>query len=84
MTAAVRLGPNERQPCPSDARRRDHWAHGILCPICEPDAERLIVCQACGDRVTVRGETVEEHDVEGTGFDCRWSGRRLVSGRVAA
>lgn len=73
MTAAVKLGPNELVPCPSDSARKRHAAHGELCPVCEPDIERPGLCPVCRDRVPVIGDRYEDHAID-AGQWCPGSG----------
>ena len=58
------LGPNDLLPCGTDARRRDHAAHGRICLVCEPDAEWSAVCPICRGRVRVVGGVIAEHPLD--------------------
>jgi hypothetical protein len=55
------LGPNDIERCPSEARRRTHLAHGVICGVCQPDEERPVRCPLCLSTVTGRGVTVLPH-----------------------
>ncbi len=73
------LSPNALMPCPSESAKRRHWAHGRICPECEPDAEWTARCPLCLDSVPAKGREVLPHDVEGrgrrmAGFACPGTG----------
>jgi hypothetical protein len=62
------LGPNDIERCPSEARRRTHLAHGVICGVCQPDEERPVRCPLCLSTVTGRGVTVLPHLLGGRGY----------------
>jgi hypothetical protein len=85
MTA---LGPNSKQPCPSDAHRRTALAHGRICPVCEPDAAWSVRCPLCLDTVTAVGLTIQPHQIDGRGhafrgFACPGSGATVGPPQLA-
>jgi hypothetical protein len=55
------LSMNAVEQCPSPARLKSHRAHGVVCPTCEPDAERRERCPKCGVRVTAVGLRLQAH-----------------------
>ncbi len=55
------LSPNAMLPCGTDTRRRDHLAHGELCPVCDPTVEWVTRCPSCRLNVQATGLVVLPH-----------------------
>ena len=68
------LQHNDVQECPSPAPLKTHRAHGVICPICEPDVERRDRCPSCRVRVTVIGPLVQSHESRSNGWMVRCPG----------
>jgi hypothetical protein len=60
-------------PCPSPSALRRHWAQAVICPICEPDAERPVRCPACTATVVAVGDVLAAHVGPVPGWECRLS-----------
>lgn len=67
------FGMNATEVCPSRARLLTHWAHGQICPVCEPCEPRPARCPLCMQTVTAAGFTVQPHQIEDS-IDCPGSG----------
>lgn len=73
------LGLNDVQPCGTDARRRTHLAHGVVCPRCEPETEIPARCPMCWESVLLVGGRVRPHEPEGSTATCSGSGLLVLS-----
>jgi hypothetical protein len=77
------LGPNDLLPHGTPGRVKSHRAHGVICPVCMPDEERLTVCPLCRHLRTAVGDRMAEHTVGGRGWGfatdrCAGSGMQVA------
>lgn len=75
------FGPNALETCPSESRRRTHWALAEICPVCEPGVEWRHPCPQCREPVTVKGVHVQPHAAKFLPIACSGAGQVVAPRR---